>query len=80
MKNTPYELFSSVQFPPEVQRRRVRAVIEHELTAVQRRAVEGYYFEGRSIRDMAKEQGVQPSTVWRALQRGLRRMARCLRY
>jgi len=29
---------------------------------------------------MAKEQGVQPSSVWRALQRGLRRMARCLRY
>ena len=80
MKSTPYELFTNVQFPPEVQRRRVRMVLEHELTETQRRAVQGYFFEGRSIRSMAKEQGVQPSSVWRALQRGLRRMARCLRY
>ena len=80
MKNIPYELFSNVQFPPEVQRRRVRTVMEHELTETQRRAVQGYFFEGRSIRSMAQEQGVQPSSVWRALQRGLRRMARCLRY
>ncbi len=80
MKNTPYELFSNVQFPPEVQRRRVRMVLEHELTETQRRAVEGYFFEGRSIRAMAQEQGVQPSSVWRAMQRGLKRMARCLRY
>ncbi len=80
MKNTPYELFSNVQFSPEVQRRRVRMVIEHELTATQRRAVEAYYFEGRTIRAIAQEQGVQPSSVCRALQRGLKRMARCLRY
>jgi len=80
MKSTPYELFTNVQFPPEVQRRRVRLVMEHELTETQRRAVQGYFFEGRSIRAMAADQGVQPSSVWRALQRGLRRMARCLRY
>lgn len=80
MKSTPYELFTNVQFPPEVQRRRVRMVLEHELTETQRKAVQGYFFEGRSIRAMAAEQGVQPSSVWRALQRGLRRMARCLRY
>ena len=80
MKNTPYELFSNVQFPPEIQRRRVRMVLEHELTETQRKAVQGYFFEGRSIRSMVAEPGVQPSSVWRALQRGLRRMARCLRY
>ena len=80
MKSTPYEMFTNVRFPPEVQRRRVRMVLEHELTETQRRAVQGYFFEGRSIRSMAAEQGVQPSSVWRALQRGLRRMARCLRY
>lgn len=80
MKSTPYELFTNVQFPPEVQHRRVRMVLEHELTETQRKAVQGYFFEGRTIRAMAREQGVQPSSVWRALQRGLRRMARCLRY
>lgn len=80
MKNIPYELFSNVQFPPEVQRRRVRMVMEHELTEVQRRAVQGYYFEGRTVRSMARELGVQPSSVSRAIQRGLKRMARCLRY
>lgn len=80
MKNTPYELFTNLQFPPEIQRKRVRMVIEHELTDTQRRAVEGYFFEGRTIRAMALEQGVQPSSISRAIQRGLRRMARCLRY
>lgn len=80
MRSIPYELFSNVQFPPEVQRRRVRMVIEHELTETQRRAIVGHYFEGKSVRDIAREQGVQPSSVWKAMQRGLRRMARCLRY
>ena len=80
MKNTPYELFSNVQFPPEVQRRRVRMVMERELTDTQRRAIQAYYFEGKTIREIAREQGVQPSSVWKAVQRGLRRMARCLRY
>lgn len=80
MRSIPYELFSNVQFPPEVQRRRVRMVIEHELTETQRRAIVGHYFEGKSVREIAREQGVQPSSVWKAMQRGLRRMARCLRY
>ena len=80
MKSTPYERFTNVQFPPEVQRRRVRTVIEHELTETQRRAILGYYFEGKTICAIAREQGVQPSSVGRAIQRGLRRMARCLRY
>lgn len=80
MKNTPYELFTNIRFPLEVQRRRVRAVIEHELTPTQRRAVEAYYYEGRTIRAIAAEQGVHPSSVCRALQRGRKRMARCLRY
>ena len=80
MRSIPYELFSNVQFPPEVQRRRVRMVIEHGLTETQRRAIVGHYFEGKSVRDIAREQGVQPSSVWKAMQRGLRRMARCLRY
>ena len=80
MRSIPYELFSNVQFPPEVQRRRVRMVIEHELTETQRRAIVGHYFEGKSVREIAREQGVQPNSVWKAMQRGLRRMARCLRY
>ncbi len=80
MKNTPYELFTNVRFPPEVQRHRVRMVMERELTPTQRRAVEGYYFEGRTIRAMAAEQGVHPSSVCRAIKRGLKRMARCLCY
>ncbi len=80
MKSTPYEMFTNVRFPPEVQRRRIRTVIEHELTETQRRAILGHYFEGRTIRELALEQGVNPSSVWKAMQRGLRRMARCLRY
>ena len=80
MKSTPYELFTNVQFPPEVQRRRVRMVIEHELTETQRHAILGYFFEGKSMCTIARERGVHPSNVGRAIQRGLRRIARCLRY
>ena len=80
MKSTPYELFTSVQLPPEVQRRRVRMIIEHELTETQRRAIVGHFIEGKTICAIAREQGVYPSSVWKAMRRGLRRIARCLRY
>lgn len=80
MRNIPYELFSNVQFPPEVQSRRVRMVVDNELTETQRRAIVGYFFEDKSIRCIAREQGVQPSSVLKAIRRGLKRMARCLRY
>lgn len=80
MKTIPYELFSHLQLPPEVQRRRVRMVIEHELTETQRRVIMAYFYEGKTIDAIARERGVYPSSVWKAIQRGLRRMARCLRY
>ena len=34
----------------------------------------------KTIDAIARERGVYPSSVWKAIQRGLRRMARCLRY
>lgn len=80
MRNTPFEMFSNVHFPPEVQRRRVHMVIERELTETQRRAIVGHFLEGKSIRVIADEQGVQPSSVLKALRRGLKRMAKCLQY
>ena len=68
MRSIPYELFSNVQFPPEVQRRRVRMVIEHELTETQRRAIVGHYFEGKSVREIASTLQISKSKVGRIVQ------------
>ena len=78
-KTTP-KLFNSDLFPPEVQRKRVRKVMDNELTQTQRDVIESYFFENKTVRAIALEREVQPSSVSRAIKRGLRRMARCLRY
>ena len=80
MKTIPFELFNSDLFPPEVQRKRVRKVMDNELTQTQRDVIESYFFENKTVRAIALEREVQPSSVSRAIKRGLRRMARCLRY
>ena len=55
-------------------------MIDQELTELQRRTVEGYYLEKKSMSELAQERGVNRSTVCRTLQRAERRMRRCLRY
>ena len=80
MKNTRCSTYFGLRLSTETQRARVRRVLEHELTEKQRRAVIGYYFEGKTLQQLAQEYGVNPSTVWRTINRGLARMARCLRY
>ena len=74
------ELPQHALFSLEIQAKRLHAVIENELTDRQRLFVEEYYFHDKSIRQIAREQGIQPSSVWKALQRAFKRIARCLKY
>ena len=67
-------------FPPEVQLQWLRAVMEGELTDRQREIVEGYYFEGKSMRELGERYGVQPSSIHKVLYRAIRRIERCLKY
>ena len=66
--------------PREVQLKRVKRVVEHELTDLQRITLIDYYFGGKNICQIARERGVNKSTVSRTLHRAEVRLRRCLRY
>lgn len=56
-----------------------RAVIE-ELTPMQAEMVIQHFYEGKSMRQIAKERGVNESTVSRTIARAKKRLERCLKY
>ena len=56
------------------------AALTEELTPRQREAMTLYYITGLNMRQVAREMGVNISTVSRTLERGRRRLCRCLRY
>ena len=67
-------------FPPEVQLQRLRAVVEGELTDRQREIFESYYYEGKTMQELAELYGVQKSSIHKVLYRAIRRIERCLKY
>ena len=80
MKKIDYDGYRGLRMPRELMLQRVRDVMENELTEKQRQAVVGYYIEKKNIVVLAKEAGVNKSTICRTLQRAERRMRRFLRY
>ena len=67
-------------FPPEVQLQRLRAVVEGELTDRQREIFESYYYEGKTMQELAELYGVQKSSIHKVIYRAIRRIERCLKY
>jgi len=80
MKSIRYEDLFSSQLPPEIQMRRVRQIIQEELTDLQREAIVGVYFQGLTMKQIADRRGVCKSTVYRTLKRGERKLRRFLKY
>ena len=80
MRNTLFEGYEGPRLPKDVQLRRVRKVIEAELTPCQKQTLVAYYFRQMTIPQIAQEQGVNKSTVSRTLRRAEDRVRRCLRY
>lgn len=80
MKNTLYEGYEGPRLPRDVQLRRLRKVIENELTDKQRQILIAYYFQNRTMSDIARERGVCPSTISRTLHRAEGKVRRCLKY
>ena len=80
MKNTLFEGYEGPRLPRQVQLRRLRRVIESELTDIQRETLMAYYFQNKTMAQIAQERGVCRSTVCRALHRAEDRVRRCLRY
>ncbi len=80
MKNILYDGYLGPRLPPEVQSKRVDTVIAMELSDCQREILLAYYFQKKKICEIAKERGVNKSTVCRTLHRAERRLRNLLRY
>ena len=59
---------------------RVRRVFTEELTVLQQETLIRYYFDRKSITDIATERGVNKSTVCRTLHRAVQKLRRFLAY
>ena len=77
MKNTLFDGLRGHHLPHEQQVRRLRQVIRREL---QRYTVTAYYFENKTLQQIADIRGVRRSTVWRTLKRAEQKIYRVLRY
>ena len=80
MKNILYDGYLGTRLPREVQLKRVQRVIREELTELQRQTLTAYYFHQQTIPQIARERGVNKSTVSRTLRRAEERLRRYLRY
>ena len=80
VKNILYDGYKGIRLPKEVQTKRVQRVIEEELTPLQREALIAYYIQGQTIPEIARDRGVQKSTISRTLHRAEEKLRRFLKY
>ena len=80
MKNIVFDGYQGLRLPREVQLRRVKRVIENELSPLQRATLMAYYFQRETIPQIALRRGVNKSTVCRTLQRAERKLQQYLKY
>ena len=80
MKNTLYDGYKGIRLPREIQMKRVHRVIEEELTPLQREVLIAYYIQEQTIPQIARERGVQKSTISRTLHRAEDKLRRFLKY
>ena len=81
MKNTPFDPDGfGLRLPKDVQLSRVRQVIREILSPAQREVLVAYYFQCKSIPQIALEKGVHKSTVSRTLHRAEKNLQRQLKY
>ena len=80
MKNILYEGYLGPRLPREVQLKRVQRVIREELTPLQREALVAYYVQEMTMEQIARERGVNKSTVCRTLHRAEAKLRRYLKY
>lgn len=80
MRSIRFDGYVGPRLPREVQLKRVKKVIEEELSACQREVMIAYYFQEQSIPAIARERGVNKSTVSRTLKRAEARLRMFLKY
>ena len=80
VKNTLFDGYEGPRLPRETQLRRLKRVIDAELSECQKQTLMAYYFRQMTMEEIAREQGVNKSTVCRTLHRAEARIRRCLKY
>ena len=80
MRSTLFEDYQGLRLPPQVQLKRVKNVIAQELSPCQRQVLIAYYFQRKTIPQIAQERNVHKSTVCRTLHRAERRVQQLLKY
>ena len=80
MKNILYEGYLGPRLPREIQLKRVQRVIREELTPLQRYSLLAYYFENQTMAQIARDRGVNKSTICRTLHRAEENLRRYLKY
>ena len=80
MRNILYEGYLGPRLPREVQLKRVQRVIREELTDLQRYTLTAYYFQEMTLEQIARERGVNKSTVCRTLHRAEQKLRKFLKY
>ena len=79
MRNIPFN-HSMLSLPKKMQTDRLHRVIREELSPMQRYTVIAYYFQERSIGEIARQRQVNKSTVSRTLRRAEEKLRRFLQY
>lgn len=80
MRSTRCSCLASTDLPPGVQLKRMQRIIQEELTQLQREAIVGVYFQGKTLTQIAEERNVNKSTIYRTLKRGEDKLRRFLQY
>ena len=80
MKNTPYEGYLGRRMTKEEAKKRIARVIRGELTEVERQVLLAYYIQEQKIPAIARDRGVNKSSVSRALARAENKLRKYLKY
>ena len=68
------------RLPRDIQMERMRQVIQGEITELQRYTLMAYYFQEKTLLQIARERSVNKSTVCRTLHRAEEKLRRYLQY
>lgn len=80
MKNTLFDAYLGPRIPRDVAMKRIQRVIREEMTENQREILLAYYFQDKSLSQIAQERGIHKSTAGRTLHRAEKKLKRYLRY
>lgn len=80
VRNIEYSGYLGKRLPRNLQLERVRNVIRDELTPAQREVLIAYYFQEMNIVQIARERGVNKSSVSRTLRRAEAKLRKYLKY